>query len=134
MALVFTGVTLIDGSGAPARPSTSVVVEGDRITQIAPSSAVQPPAGATVVDGRGAFLIPGLIDMHVHVALVGEEALPLWLGTGVTTVRDVGGDIERLLPLRDAIARGERVGPRVLSYGPMLDGTPSIFERRKAAR
>jgi imidazolonepropionase-like amidohydrolase len=127
MALAIENVTLIDGTGAPARSGVTVLVESDRISRIARSSEGQAPSGVDTIDGRGKWLIPGLIDMHVHVALVGEEALPLWLGTGITTVRDLGGDIERLLPLRDAVAAGQSVGPRILSYGPMLDGTPSIF-------
>jgi imidazolonepropionase-like amidohydrolase len=128
MAVVIENVTLIDGTGAAARPGSTVVVEGDRISAVQPAGgSSELPAGAERIDGRGKWLLPGLIDMHVHVALVGEEALPLWLGTGVTTVRDVGGDISVLLPLRDAVNRGERLGPRVLSYGPMLDGDPSIF-------
>lgn len=125
--LYIENVTLIDGSGAPARGGMTVVAEGGTISRVAPSSELTAPQGAASIDGRDRWLIPGLIDMHVHVALVGEEALPLWLGTGITTVRDLGGDIERLLPLRDLIERGERLGPRILSYGPMLDGVPSIF-------
>lgn len=125
--LAIEHVSLIDGTGTPPRQNMTVLVEEDRVTRVAPSAEMPTPDGVDALDGRGRWLMPGLIDMHVHVALVGEEALPLWLGLGVTTVRDLGGDIERLLPLRDAVARGERTGPRILSYGPMLDGVPSIF-------
>jgi hypothetical protein len=125
--LLIEDVTLIDGTGAAARPSMSVLIEDGRIMRIASSAAINAPDGVQRIDGRGKWLLPGLIDMHVHVALVGEESLPLWLGAGITTVRDVGGDIAALLPLRDAIAHGERLGPRVMSYGPMLDGDPPIF-------
>lgn len=84
-----------------------------------------------MIDATGKFVIPGLIDMHVHVELSGgEEALPAWLGTGVTTVRDVGGSPQGMLPLRDAIARGEKVGPRIFSYGPLLEGMPPVFGAR----
>jgi imidazolonepropionase-like amidohydrolase len=127
MALAIENVTLIDGTGAPARDAMTVVTVEDRIAQVAPTAQARPPEGAERIDGRGRFLLPGLVDMHVHVALVGEEALPLWLATGITSVRDLGGDIATLLPLRDAVARGQRLGPRILSYGPMLDGVPSIF-------
>jgi imidazolonepropionase-like amidohydrolase len=127
MALLIEDVTLIDGTGAPARPASSLLIDGDRIARVAPAGALEAPAGIERIDGRGRWLLPGLIDMHVHVALVGEEALPLWLGSGITSVRDLGGEIETLLPLRDAVARGERIGPRILSYGPMLDGDPPIF-------
>jgi imidazolonepropionase-like amidohydrolase len=127
MALLIEDVTLIDGTGAPARPASSLLIDGDRIARVAPAGALEAPAGIERIDGRGRWLLPGLIDMHVHVALVGEEALPLWLGSGITSVRDLGGEIETLLPLRDAVARGEQIGPRILSYGPMLDGDPPIF-------
>src|SRR6266567_6944065 len=98
MILVIEHVMLIDGTGAPPQADTTVLVEGDRIIRVARSAELTAPQAADTIDGRGKFLLPGLIDMHVHVALVGEEALPLWLGTGITTVRDVGGDIEQLLP------------------------------------
>jgi hypothetical protein len=69
--------------------------------------------------------------MHVHVMLSGgEDALCTWLGAGITSIRDVGGAPEVLLPLREAVAAGEKTGPRIFSYGPMLDGSPNIFGGR----
>jgi hypothetical protein len=66
-SLVIRGVTLIDGTGRPELPNATVVVEGHRIAQVS-TQAVAPPAGAQVIDGRGKFLIPGLIDVHVHLS------------------------------------------------------------------
>jgi hypothetical protein len=71
--------------------------------------------------------MPGLVDMHVHVQLCGDDSLFSFLGTGITSVKDTGSDIEASLPMRDAVGAGERLGPRLFVYGPMLDGDPSIF-------
>ena len=128
--LVIQNATAFDGTGSPAAPA-DILIEDGRVTTVARAKQLQPPAGAEVVDATGKFVIPGLIDMHVHVELSGgDDALPAWLGAGVTTVRDVGGSPEGMLPLRDAIAGGEKVGPRVFSYGPLLDGVPLIFGNR----
>jgi imidazolonepropionase-like amidohydrolase len=131
-AVLIENGTLFDGTGAPPRPGISVLVEGQRIAAVAPAGQLQGPPGARIIDASGKWLIPGLIDMHIHVMLSGgEDALYAWLGTGITTVRDVGGAPEVLLPLRDAVDRGEKTGPRIVSYGPLLDGSPSIFGARR---
>jgi imidazolonepropionase-like amidohydrolase len=132
--LVIQNGSLLDGTGAPQRPATTVVIEGERITAVGPANQVPAPPNAEVVDATGKWLIPGLIDMHVHVSLSGgEDAILEWLAMGVTTVRDVGGDVDVLVPLRDALARGERDGCRIVTYGPMLDGSPPIFAGRRNA-
>lgn len=132
--LFIQDVTLIDGTGSAPAPASSILVEDGRIAAIGRSTQLRPPDGAEVVDGAGKSVIPGLIDMHVHVELSGgEDALPAWLATGVTTIRDVGGSPEGMLPLRDALARGEKDGPRIFSYGPLLDGVPPIFGGRPLA-
>src|SRR4029079_10344314 len=66
--IVIHDVTVIDGTGAPPRPHADVVVEAGRIAQIGDVASVAHPAGARVIDGAGKFLIPGLIDMHAHIA------------------------------------------------------------------
>ena len=63
-ALVIRNVTVIDGTGAPARPGMTVAIDGNRITDVGPG--VRIPQQAQVVDGTGKFLIPGLWDMHIH--------------------------------------------------------------------
>jgi imidazolonepropionase-like amidohydrolase len=131
-AVLIENGTLFDGTGAPPRSGTSVLVEGQRIAAVAPAGQLQGPPGVRIIDASGKWLIPGLIDMHIHVMLSGgEDALYAWLGAGITTVRDVGGAPEVLLPLRDAVDRGEKTGPRIVSYGPLLDGSPSIFGARR---
>jgi imidazolonepropionase-like amidohydrolase len=76
-----------------------------------------------VIDGRGKFLIPGLWDMHVHLAMPGgKQVLPLYIANGVTGVRDMAGDWATLTAWRRDIARGTVIGPRIVASGPYLEG------------
>src|SRR6516165_11486251 len=86
-SLAITCVTVIDATGAPARPDITVVVTGDRITAVGKSGEIRVPEGARVVDGKGKYLIPGLWDMHVHTA--DRSYLTLYVANGVTGVRDM---------------------------------------------
>ena len=88
--LAITGVTLIDGTGGPARANQTVIVRGDRIAVVGQAARLRPPQGAHIIDGRGKTLIPGLWDMHTHVFAWGEKAFPLLLANGVTTIREAG--------------------------------------------
>lgn len=98
-----------------------------------PSAEVRVPADAKVVDGSGKYAIPGLADMHAHLTAAGEPGgsrefeIPLLLANGVTTVRDMGGYLETLRPLRKEIASGKRLGPQIFFAGPYLDGKPASF-------
>ena len=121
-----TGASVWDGTGTPARPAT-VLIQDARIVAV---GDIPIPEAAERIDVPGRTLIPGLIDMHVHVSICGEDSLYGFLGTGITTVRDLGSAPEVMLPIRDAIARGERLGPRLVVHGPMLDGEPPIFGAR----
>src|SRR4029079_3186780 len=110
-ALAITGVTVIDATGAPARPDMTVVVTGDRITAVGKSGEVGVREGARVVDGQGKYLIPGLWDMHVHTA--SPSFLPLYVPTGVTGVRDMHAlDPDATFDLRKQVQGGKRPGPR----------------------
>ncbi len=129
VSLALTHVTVIDGTGAEPHPDRTVVITGDRVTSITPAA---PPADARVIDARGKFLIPGLCDMHVHIAGVTADPkwskstlLPLLIANGVTTVRDMGGDLASLQSWRKEIADGKLIGPRIYCPGPMLDGGKS---------
>ena len=125
--LAVRGGTLVDGTDGAPLPDATVLVEGARITAVGPSAQVPVPEGATVVEAAGRTLIPGLIDMHVHTGLCREESFPLFLALGVTAIRDCAGDPAEILPLRDRVASGELVGPRMFSMGPVLDGSPPTF-------
>ncbi|MEN3332924.1 MAG: hypothetical protein V7641_2289 [Blastocatellia bacterium] len=118
-ALAITGATLIDGTGAAPVADSAVVVEGDRIIAAGPRAKVRIPKGATVIDGRGKTLLPGLWDMHAHYEQV--EWGPIYLAAGVTTVRDVGNEFEFIKAVRDAIKAGRGLGPRMLLAG-IIDG------------
>lgn len=127
-ALVIENVTVVDAVDG-ARENLTVVVEGDRISSVGPAAEI--PAAAVVVDGTGRFLIPGLWDMHVHLtyddALV--EAMPrLFLGWGVTSVRDTGGLLHELLPVVEAMRADGAVAPRVFFSGPLLDGEFVVYD------
>jgi imidazolonepropionase-like amidohydrolase len=131
--LVITHVTVVDvNSGAP-RHDLSVVVEGDRITQVGNSDSVKVPQGVRIVDGTGKFLIPGLWDMHVHtffgtwVPGGREVTLPLFVANGITGVRDMGSELDLILQARGEIAGGKLLGPRMVVAGPMLDGPKTQF-------
>src|ERR1043165_6424057 len=77
VSTAITHVTVIDVIKGTARPDTTVLISGNRISTIGPSSEVSPPAGSQSLDGRGKFLIPGLWDMHVHLGNATEAALPM---------------------------------------------------------
>ena len=120
-AIAVTMVTLIDGTGASPRVAT-VIVEGDRIAAISPGSPEQIPAGATIVDGRGKYLIPGMWDMHVHIGGYeeGTKVLPRLVAYGITGVRDMASPVDDILRLRRGTAEGTLLGPQIVAAGPIL--------------
>jgi imidazolonepropionase-like amidohydrolase len=131
VSVAITHVTVIDGAGidtkeAAARTDRTVLIRGDRIVSVVPAGEAVIPAGAVVVDGRGKFLIPGLWDMHVHLAKAGANTLPLFVANGVTSVRDMGGDFAEVLKWRTEIAAGQKLGPRIKTAGPILESARHV--------
>ncbi|HEX8456418.1 MAG TPA: amidohydrolase family protein [Pyrinomonadaceae bacterium] len=120
-SLVFTHVTVIDMTGAPPKPDMTVVVSGGRIAALGKTGSVRVPRGAQVIDASGKFLLPGLWDMHFHLHEV-ERTFPLFIANGVTGVRNMGGDWQKLFAWRAAVASGQLLGPRIVSCGPVIDG------------
>ena len=120
-ALALLGATLIDGTGRPPLAEATVLVAGVRVTAVGPSLTTPVPPGIPAVDGRGKFLIPGLVDMHVHVYTPDRWHPELFLAAGVTTVLDLGGQLRDLTAYRGAVTSGARPGPRILFTGPMLE-------------
>jgi imidazolonepropionase-like amidohydrolase len=125
--LVLDHVTVIDVGGGLARADQTVVVTGDTITAVAASGSLAKPKGARLVNARGKFLIPGLWDMHTHIAGVfadpswaREVLLPLLVANGITGIRDMGGDLDALESWRKEIASGALLGPQIVTGGPML--------------
>lgn len=141
--VVHAGTLLADAGEAPKRQQ-SILIEGTRITSVS-SGFIDPPEGATLIDLSDKFVLPGLIDCHVHLTgQIGPKMLlemvqdsepktgfkaahyaGLTLGAGFTTVRDVGafGSPDVIFALRDAIADGMVDGPRVLCVGMILGPT-----------
>jgi hypothetical protein len=111
-------VRLFDSEQATAREDQTVVIQGERITAAGPFMSVSVPKDAEIVDGTGETLLPGLFDMHAH-AQPGDGILNI--ASGVTTVRDMGNDIDELRHLQDQWESGSAVGPRVWKSG-FIDG------------
>ncbi|MGE0538617.1 MAG: amidohydrolase family protein [Dehalococcoidia bacterium] len=118
-ALTIRGATLIDGRGGAPLADAAVRIEDGRIIVVGPSPSV--PATEDELDAAGRYLIPGLVDMHVHIQTPNVERLPLFLAAGVTTVLDLGGQVADLLHYRRLLADGRRRGPRLLFAGPLLE-------------
>lgn len=118
--LAVVGGTLIDGTGKDPVPDAVVVIEKGRIVAAGPRKRVRIPRGATKVDARGKTILPGLWDMHAHFEQV--EWGPIYLAAGATTVRDCGNEFEFITAVRDAVANGNGLGPRLLLAG-IVDGT-----------
>jgi hypothetical protein len=121
-------VTVIDPENSKETQDRTVIISGDRISEVRDSEGMEPPAGAKVVDGRGKYLIPGLWDMHVHAVFAErlDSMFPAFVANGVLGIRDMGtsmplADIDRL---RHETANGSRLGPRIVAAGPILDGRP----------
>ena len=121
--LALVGATVIDGTGRPAFADAAVVIKKGRIIAVGPRTKVTIPKEATVIDEQGKTILPGLWDMHAHFEQV--EWGPVYLAAGVTTVRDVGNELEFITAVRDAIARGHGLGPRLLLAG-VVDGSGAL--------
>ena len=124
-------VTVIPMTGDTVLPGQTVIVEGQRIATLGPTIDVEIPAGATVVDGGGRYLIPGLFEMHAHTSKTRASALGLYVVHGVTTMRDQGSEHAEVLRWRREIRSVERVGPRMLIAGPYLESLRNIERMRR---
>jgi imidazolonepropionase-like amidohydrolase len=143
--LALVGGMLLDGYEAPPIHHAAVVIEGNRIVQVGPASEVRIPADATVIDTSGRTMMPGLMEMHAHLAILGHGEYGRWfawlaahkaqfppervfeisakhlLMAGVTSAIDLGGSMNPSLTVRDRIARGEIPGPRLQVSGPPIN-------------
>ncbi|WP_114241011.1 amidohydrolase family protein [Dyella sp. C9] len=141
--LAITHVRVIDGNGLPAKENQTVVMRDGRIVKI--DAAVQPPMEATVIDGSGRTLIPGLVGMHDHMfypspkvnpqasysSILPEQASSfpkLYLAAGVTTIRTTGSTEPYTdLELKHDIDTGYIPGPKMHTTGPYLEGQGAVF-------
>ncbi|MCA1560540.1 MAG: amidohydrolase family protein [Acidobacteria bacterium] len=123
------GGTIIDVATGSTVPDGVLLLNGERIARVGTRSDVQVPAEARVVDARGKWIVPGLVDMHAHISEGVNAGLPLelYLANGVTTIRDPSGNLTVLRLTRESLTSGERIGPRLFFTGPMLDGKPPVW-------
>ncbi|GLC26833.1 amidohydrolase family protein [Roseisolibacter agri] len=123
----FVDVTVIPMDGRGPLANQTVVVQGDRIVTVGPAARTAVPGGATRVDGRGKFLVPGLAEMHGHVpppnapAQLTDDVLFLYVANGITTVRGMLGAPGQLA-LRERARRGDVVAPTLYLAGPSFNG------------
>ena len=131
-SIAITNVTIIDVVGGEHQTGITVLTRGQTIVEIGRDISV--PADATRVDATGKFLIPGLWDMHSHHQGTGAPSVDLFVANGVIGTRDMGADVDFILPLRERINRGELLGPEILATGPILDDRPSHWPFRRRVR
>lgn len=126
--LVFTNGLLIDGTGSDPISDAVVVVKGDKIITVGFGDVIDIPKGAKVIDLKGATILPGFINAHVHDAYNADH-LEAWAREGVTTVRDLNSSsLEKPFEVRDQLLKDNR-NARLVSSGPMLrtqDGYGSL--------
>jgi imidazolonepropionase-like amidohydrolase len=126
--LAIVGATLVEVNGKSNIQDAVVIIEGNKIKAVGPRARVRLPRGAELIDARGKYLIPGLIDTHTHSAYDGKDSWlsSRFLSSGITTVLDTGS-LPPVYELRRRIASGELQGPRMLVCGPMITGEPIAF-------
>ena len=126
-AFVDVTVVPLDRDGIVERQT--VIVRGEKIVSVGPSNRARIPAGATRIDGRGKFLMPGLAEMHAHVVgpqnanheAVNRDIMFLYVANGITSIRAMLGAPNQL-PLREALRKGEILGPTMYVSAPSLNG------------
>jgi imidazolonepropionase-like amidohydrolase len=140
--LALVGGMLLDGyDNVPPVHHAAILIEGNRIVAVGPAASVTIPADAEVIDTSGRVMLPGLIDTHVHLIILGHGDYDRWdpwiaqnhlvekvmeisarqlLMAGVTSAVDLGGTLKESLSVRDRIRRGEIPGPRMWMAGPWI--------------
>ncbi len=135
--IAFVNVNVVPMDSERVLESQTVIVDGNRIARVGPADEVEVPEDATVIDGRGKWLIPGLGEMHAHVPAgeAAEQVLFLYLSQGVTTARGMLGQPAHL-EMRERLAAGDLLGPRLYTTGPSLNGNsiPDPDSARRAVR
>lgn len=129
---VLTHSTVIDGTGAEPQKDVTIVIENGRIRDTGPSSKVSVPAGATVVDLKGKFVAPGIINAHGHVGAKTEPQLRQYALYGVTTVTSMQTDPDEVVQVREAQKRGDLRGARVSTVKYRFAPDPEIATPQQA--
>ena len=134
--IILEGATVIDGTGDLPKPNTTIIINGSRIASLSSNTAnnYDYSLAKNVINLTGKYIIPGLLDMHAHVANVrknsynqneSEYMLRMLLAHGVTTIRNPGGPTEQSVALRENVSEGKIVGPQIFTAGQLLN-TPDI--------
>lgn len=123
-SIAFTHVTVIDATGAPAKPDMSVVILDSRIIALGRTGKIRIPRDAVVINAKGKFLIPGLWDMHIHSGGYenGKKYFPRLIANGITGIRDMGTPLDEILQLRKEVDEGIILGPHMVIAGPLVQG------------
>ena len=152
-ATAIVNVTVVPMTDVPLLRDQTVVLRGDRIVELGPSSAVAVPSDARRIDGRGRFLIPGLWDMHAHLPdddVARGLVFPLYVTNGVTGLRVMLGDCDSLCAGEDSagysprysvvdrwkreIVVGSLLAPRLVTAGNGLEGPQRVFPQSRIVR
>lgn len=123
----FVGVHVVDLAGDSIQARRTVIVSGGRIAAVGPADSVAVPAGAERIEVRGAFLMPGLADLHSHP--IDPTVLPLYLASGVTTVQFLNASPE-VLEWARAAEDGRLLGPRISACAGPVSGVPTAEAAR----
>lgn len=116
--IVLSGGNLIDGTGAEPVRDAAVIIEGNRILYAGPRAAISIPPGARVIDTTGTWILPGLINAHVHSGLSVTNRRT-WAFEGVTTIRDLGSNPDRIFSARAAAGNNPGLA-RLVAAGPLV--------------
>ena len=149
--IALVGGMLLDGSETPPLHHAAVLIEGNKIVQVGPASEIKIPGDAVVIDTSGQTMMPGLIELHAHLVIVGHGDYPRWfkwledhkdkyplekvmelsanqlLMAGITSAVDLGSPLTESITVRDKINRNEIPGPRMSMSGPWIIPRNAIF-------
>ena len=127
-SLALAHVTVVDVRDGTVHADQTVLIDGNRLVAVAPSARTTIPTGARTIDATGSYLIPGLWDAHVHSAAGISWHFPLFLAHGITAVRNMHTTVDTALQLvntiKQQVAAGSLLGPRMIANGPIIDGAP----------
>jgi imidazolonepropionase-like amidohydrolase len=149
--LALVGGMVLDGYDAPPLHNAAILIDGDRITRVGPAAEIAIPSGYRVIDTSGRTMMPGMIELHAHLVLLGHGDYTRWfpwidkqgraamlpkvmataarqlLMAGITSAVDLGAPLDEILATRKAIDAGQLPGPRMSVSGPWLTRNVAIF-------
>jgi imidazolonepropionase-like amidohydrolase len=146
--LALVGGMLLDGYEVPPLHHAAILIEGNKIVEVGRAGEVKIPPDATVIDTSGRTMMPGLMDLHAHLMLLGHGNYAQWfpwlakenrlervmqisakqfIDAGITTAVDLSAPLKASLSIRDRINRGEIPGPRMLMSGPWITLSPGDY-------